>query len=163
MTDNRNDCTAQKVITSLHAKKCGKAIVPAPKAHLRPALRDGVRGSDNTALSRTFFDRPAPPQRRDANWLRWDPGLLPIESGERQGAQRRAHGLHTALFRPSGGTDATQPSAGHTGRNRGQPCGAAYPIRIPIAGLSLSSGSDAIRSSVSASHMVVTSINSSSR
>ena len=64
MADNRNDYTAQKVITSPVAQKVRKAIDSAQKAHLRPALRDGVRGSDNTALSRTFFDRPVPPQQR---------------------------------------------------------------------------------------------------
>ena len=118
MADNRNDYTAQKVITSPVAQKVRKAIDSAQKAHLRPALRDGVRGSDNTALSRTFFDRPASSQQRGANRLRWGSGSLPIGGGGAVGAQRRAHGLHTALFRPSQGTDATPSPVGHTGRNK---------------------------------------------
>ena len=126
MADNRNDYTAQKVITSPVAQKVRKAIDSAQKAHLRPALRDGVRGSDNTALSRTFFDRPVPPQQRDANRLRWGSGSFPIRVGERLGRS----GGHTASIRrcsaspgvrmppcPRRGTQGTQ-GGNSAGRHR---------------------------------------------
>ena len=123
MADNRNDYTAQKVITSPVAQKVRKAIDSAQKAHLRPALRDGVRGSDNTALSRTFFDRPVSSQQRGANRLRWGSGSLPIGGGGAVGAQRRAHGLHTALFRLSWGRMPPCPRRGTQGTQGGNSAG----------------------------------------
>lgn len=123
MADNRNDYTAQKVITSPVAQKVRKAIDSAQKAHLRPALRDGVRGSDNTALSRTFFDRPVPPQRRDVNRPRRGSGSLPHRGRGAAGAQRRAHGLHTALFRLSWGRMPPCPRRGTQGTQGGNSAG----------------------------------------
>src|SRR5699024_7902764 len=61
------------------------------------------------------FRPPVSSQQRAANRLRWGSGSLSIGGGGAVGAQRRAHGLHTALFRLSWGTDATLPPAGHTG------------------------------------------------